>query len=67
MKWLELKLGRLPYVLAWHEIDSLARQSLVDTQSDLAADRDVETHFDALLGILIPNPPMDGVRTAEGG
>ena len=53
MKWLELKLGRLPYVLAWHEIDSLARQSLVDTQSDLAADRDVETHFDALLGILM--------------
>ena len=31
MKWLELKLGRLPHVLAWHEIDSLARMAFVGT------------------------------------
>ena len=53
MKWLELKLGRLPHVLAWHEIDSQARRAFVDTGSDLAPDHDVETNFDGILGILI--------------
>lgn len=53
MKWLELKLGRLPHLLAWHEIDSPARLAFVDTGSDLAPDHDVETTFDAILGILV--------------
>ena len=53
MKWLELKLGRLPHLLAWHEIDSHARLAFVDTASDLAPDHDVETTFDAILGILV--------------
>ena len=53
MKWLELKLGRLPHVLAWHEIDSFARMAFVDTGSDLPPDHSEETNFDAVLGILM--------------
>ena len=53
MKYLELKLGRLPHVLEWHEINSLVRQAFVDTGSDLAPDREAETNFDASLGILM--------------
>ena len=53
MKWLELKLGRLPHVLAWHEIDSFARMAFVGTGSNLAPDHSEEANFDAVLGILI--------------
>ena len=53
MKWLELKLGRLPHVLAWHEIDSHARREFVETESNLAPDHDAETNFDGILGILL--------------
>ena len=53
MKWLELQLGRLPHVLAWHEIDSHARVALTDTGSDLTPDHNTQTTFDAILGILL--------------
>ena len=53
MKWLELRLGRLPHVLAWHEIDSFARMAFVGTGSDLAPDQSEEANFDAVLGILL--------------
>ena len=53
MKWLELKLGRIPHVLAWHEIDSFARMAFVGTGSDLAPDHSDEANFDAVLGMLI--------------
>ena len=54
MKWLELKLGRLPHVLAWHEVDSHARGVLINAGSHPTPDdHDNETSFDAILGILI--------------
>ena len=53
MKWLELRLGRLPYVLEWHEINSLLRAAFVNTGSALAPEHESETHFDAALAILL--------------
>ena len=53
MKWLELELGRLPHVLAWHEIDSFARMAFVGTGSYLAPGHSEEANFDAGLGILL--------------
>ena len=53
MKYLELKLGRLPHVLEWHEINSLVRQAFIDTDTDLAPDHEDEPLFDACLGILM--------------
>ena len=53
MKWLELKLGRLPHVLAWHEIDSYARRELINAGLHLTPDdHETETNFDAILAIL---------------
>jgi hypothetical protein len=28
LKWLELRLGRVPYILTWHELDMIVRQQL---------------------------------------
>ena len=54
MKWLELKLGRLPHVLAWHEVDSHARGGLIDAGSlPTPDDYDIEARFDAILCILM--------------
>ena len=53
MKWLELKLGRIPHILSWHEVDSGVRLAFTETGFDLSADQDIEAQFDALLGILI--------------
>ena len=54
MKWLELKLGRLPHVLAWHGVDSHARGGLIDAGSlPTPDDYDIEARFDAILCILM--------------
>ena len=54
MKWVELKLGRLPHVLAWHEVDYHIRGELIDAGSHPTPDdHGTETNFDAILGILI--------------
>ena len=54
MKWLELKLGRLPHVLAWHEVDSHVRGELINAGlHPTPDDHETETKFDAILGILL--------------
>lgn len=53
LKWLELQLGRLPHILAWHEIDVAVRHVLIDQgypAEELFAD---EIDFDAILGMLL--------------
>lgn len=51
MKWLELRLGRLPHVLAWHEVDTAVKVELIakgyapDPLSQGALE------FDAILGM----------------
>jgi len=34
LKWLELRLGRLPHILAWHELDIIVRHELVERGYD---------------------------------
>lgn len=34
LKWIELQLGRLPHILAWHELDMTVRHILVDQGYD---------------------------------
>lgn len=53
MKWLELRLGRLPHALAWHEVDTLVRAALAErgyTKKTLSGG---EMEFDVILGILL--------------
>lgn len=53
VKWLELRLGRLPQTLAWHEVDCAFRGVLADQgyKADRLAQREMQ--FDAILGILL--------------
>jgi hypothetical protein len=53
LKWLELQLGRLPQVLAWHEIDSFIRSALVAQGYDESRLSEGDLEFDVILGILL--------------
>jgi hypothetical protein len=53
MKWLELRLGRLPHTLAWHEVDSAVRSVLAQRGYPRKTLSDGETEFDVILGILL--------------
>jgi hypothetical protein len=53
LKWIELKLGRVPFVLAWHEIDLAVRRVLTEKgyeDEQIAPDEEV---FDVILGLLL--------------
>lgn len=52
LKWVELQLGRLPQVLAWHELDIAARSILEADGFRADRLRPGDRDFDAILGIL---------------
>ena len=53
LKWLELQLGRLPQILAWHEAGSLIRGILIDQGYDESRLSEGDLEFDLILGILL--------------
>ena len=53
LKWLELRLGRFPHILAWHEIDIAAKGVLSERGYDLKRYDEYEKDFDLILGILL--------------
>ena len=53
LKWVELQLGRLPQILAWHEADSGVRGILVDQGYDESRLFEWDMEFDLILGILL--------------
>lgn len=53
LKWLELQVGRLPHVLAWHEVDSVVRSILVNQGYDESRLTEENQQFDLILGILL--------------
>jgi hypothetical protein len=53
LKWLELQLGRLPHLLAWHEVDCVVRRILADQGYGTARLAGGEQAFDLTLGILL--------------
>jgi tetratricopeptide (TPR) repeat protein len=53
MKWLELRLGRLPHVLAWHELDRVIRSNIDLEDGVLSEDSELEIRFTLMLGLLI--------------
>lgn len=53
LKWLELRLGRLPQVLAWHEVDRVFRAALAargHNRDELFAD---DINFDGVITLLM--------------
>ena len=53
LKWLELQLGRVPHILAWHELDRAITGVLAAKGYDMDRAWRAEFHFDAILGILL--------------
>ncbi len=53
LKWIELRLGRLPHILAWHEVDVAVRHELAARGYDSQALFKSEPAFDALIARLI--------------
>ena len=47
LKWVELRLGRLPHILAWHELDLVVRHELVDRGYDPDQILSIDPAFDA--------------------
>lgn len=53
LKWIELFLGRLPYILAWHELDMIVCHTLVERGYDSDTFLDPDSPFEILLGRLL--------------
>ena len=49
LKWVELRLGRLPQILAWHELDTAIRVALADRGVDPETLQIHDPAFDSLL------------------
>jgi hypothetical protein len=53
LKWIELRLGRLPHLLAWHELDRVVRAALADQGCNMERLSRHNQTFDPILGILL--------------
>lgn len=53
IKWLELRLGRLPHLLAWHELDRVVRAVLTDKGYSMERLLKYDEMFDPILGMLL--------------
>jgi tetratricopeptide (TPR) repeat protein len=53
LKWLELRLGRLPQILTWHEIASVLNLTLAEKRERVESTFEGEDSFDLLLGRLM--------------
>jgi hypothetical protein len=61
IKWIELRLGRVPQILAWHEVDSLIKQALLHEgypETILSG----EDNFDAIVGMHFLNADIDQLK-----
>lgn len=65
LKWIELHLGRLPHILAWHELDVLMRHELAMRGSDYKAPPSDEPTFDALLVRLLLRTDFSDLRALQ--
>jgi len=53
LKWLELQLGRLPQILAWHATDTVVRASLAEQGRDEDVLSEGNSEFDLIMEILL--------------
>jgi len=53
IKWIELRLGRLPHLLAWHELDRIIRAVVTDRGYSMERLSKYDQTFDPILGILL--------------
>jgi hypothetical protein len=53
LKWIELQLGRIPHVLAWHQLDYSVRAMLAEKGYDAESLFEEDVIFDGSTGILL--------------
>ena len=53
LKWVELQLGRLPHILAWHQADSLIRTVQAEKGADKSELQQGDLEFDLIVGMLL--------------
>jgi tetratricopeptide (TPR) repeat protein len=66
LKWVELRLGRLPHILAWHELDVIVRHELATRGYDPQMLFDTEVPFEALLARLFLRTDFFDLKSLEG-
>lgn len=62
LKWIELRLGRIPHLLAWHEIDRVVREELSERGYDSNALFESEDSFQGVLGSLLLRTGFSDLR-----
>lgn len=53
LKWVELQIGRIPYILSWHQLDQVVSGILKDQSSQSDQPSEDEYLFDTILGMLL--------------
>lgn len=66
LKWVELRLGRLPHILAWHELDVVLRRELVQRGYDSAILLATDPAFDVLFIRLLLRTDFFDLRALQG-
>lgn len=62
LKWIELRLGRLPQILIWHETDLACKLALAENEEKLEKLSENDKVFDASLGILLLRTDLPDLR-----
>jgi hypothetical protein len=65
LKWVELKLGRLPHTLAWHETEMILRRQLRERQDAPEDDAKDDPSFQMALGRLLLRTEFSNLRSLE--
>lgn len=65
IKWMELRLGRLGPMFAWHEIDLVIRRALADRGCAIKWVTQDDT-FDPIVGMLLLKSDLDALRDLTG-
>ncbi len=65
LKWIELKLGRIPQALDWHKLDDIVRHILLENGYDKTELFDQVNKFDLALGILFLRSDLATLKTLE--
>lgn len=53
LKWVELQIGRIPYIFSWHQLDQVVGGVLKDQSSQSDYPSEDEYFFDTILGMLL--------------
>jgi len=65
LKWVELRLGRIPQALEWHHVDNVVRNILVNEGFDPSRVFEQASNFDTALGVLFLRSNLETLKKME--